>query len=111
MADWVGFRSPFVMPARGVLHLRNTLLLDSYISVEVVYVSFKGSVHMHNVTFANVTLMITEGAVVSTTGNDYQRVRSNKAHMSHWQIRTLCVSNHAEYRRCMIRNLYLEVLS
>lgn len=69
VADWAGYLSPFIVLARGVLRLQNTLLLDSHIGVEVVDVSFEGAVRMENVTFANVTL--TQGAVVSTTRNDY----------------------------------------
>lgn len=71
VSDWAGFRSPFVVKFQSVLHIRNTIFLNSYLYSELVDVSFEGIVRFEAVSLANVSL--TDGAVVDTTLNDYQQ--------------------------------------
>ena len=68
--DWAGFRSPFVMKYQSVFHIRDTILRNFDITSEIADVSLEGIVHFQNVSLANVSLE--QGAVVSTTLNDYQ---------------------------------------
>ena len=67
--DWAGWQSPFKIHFKSVFHVRDTIVRNTFIRVEIADVSFEGIVHFQNVSLANVTLLY--GEVVSTTDNDY----------------------------------------
>ena len=68
--DWSGFWSPVVLRGSSVANVRDTVFRNAQLPVEIVDVSFAGSVHFQNVSFAGVTLK--RGSVVSSTSNDYE---------------------------------------
>ena len=71
-SNWSGFHSPLTINYQSVANVRNTVFRNMALAVEIADVSYEGMVRFANVSFANVTLELAHGAVVSTTLNDYQ---------------------------------------